>query len=223
MKAKLFWIGFLGVMLSLALIGLNCQGEQEDHSTFEARSPIWNPGTPVPSQDFCHDGRDNDSDGLADENGVPPGCAPGASCIYEADPGCQVAGSTGEAACSDNLDNDRADDEIAYWLFYAPNPVPTLIDKADPGCWLCGWYFLQLDSENAWHLDNPECCDGVDNDCDGDFDFEDDNCVDSLFYEGPLEVKECNDGLDNDGDGDIDTADSDCADICGDAEGAPAP
>ena len=201
-KQRLIWV--LAATFALALWGLYCQGDKVGSNAFEARDPIWgdkNPG-PVKTLDFCHDGIDNNGDKLADEKGVPPGCS-GDKCIYEPDPHCLIAGSTGEAECSDNLDNDG----------------DTLIDKADPGCNLCGLPWTQSNFESV--VVNPECCDGIDNDCDGKVDFDDDMCYDyAVFWEGPLVRKQCNDGVDNDGDGLVDLADPDCAgDPCWDNEG----
>lgn len=191
MRARMGWILVLAAVAGLAVAALNCEGDKHSSS---ARDPIWHDNPPPVSQDFCHDTRDNDGDGLADAAGVPANCTPGASCIYEPDPECQVAGSTGEADCSDNLDNDG----------------DGRFDKTDPGCYLCGYYDAQLSDETLFEGFTPECCDGEDNDCDEDYDFADSNCGNSLFFEGPLEEKECNDGVDNDTDGLIDLADPQC-------------
>ncbi len=60
--------------------------------------------------------------------------------------------------------------------------------------------------------ESPEatCDDGLDNDCDGDTDDADADCVVACSQTESPEAT-CNDGLDNDCDGDIDDADLDCA------------
>jgi hypothetical protein len=199
MKSKLFWTGVLAVVLGLAAAVVNCQGEKEGHSTFEARDPVWNDNNS--GADFCHDGNDNDGDGFADAAGVPPGCTPGAGCIYEADPECQVAGSTGEAECSDNLDNDG----------------DGFFDKVDDSCFTCSSsYSAQFWSESVFDI-GSNCCDGMDNDCDGLVDESDDACY-VIGLEGTTVVTDCNDGVDNDADTLIDLADPGCTDECDAAE-----
>jgi hypothetical protein len=53
------------------------------------------------------------------------------------------------------------------------------------------------------------CDDGIDNDCDGQIDFADIDCIICFHYQ---EI--CDDGIDNDCDGQIDSADSDCYQDC---------
>lgn len=196
---RIIYIAVIGLTaLLLAGWGLNCGGDKADDGQFDGREPIWedkNTG-PANSLNTCNDGKDNDGDGLADYNGQPPGCS-GPPCIYEPDPECNVAGSTGEAACSDNLDNDG----------------DTFFDKADAGCHFCGNYVPFRNSELVFI---SECCDGIDNDCDGDYDMADQECQDGLGSEGTMQIQECNDGTDNDTDTFIDLADPQCGgDICG--------
>ncbi len=64
--------------------------------------------------------------------------------------------------------------------------------------------YLNIDPES-------NCGDGVDDDCDGDTDCDDSDCVTG----GICHVEnDCSDGIDNDQDGDTDTADSDCHSSC---------
>ncbi|NNK32399.1 MAG: hypothetical protein HKP02_04695, partial [Xanthomonadales bacterium] len=60
--------------------------------------------------------------------------------------------------------------------------------------------------------EDPEesCSDGVDNDCDGDFDCNDSDCADDFVCTCEPEPEICDDGIDNDCDGFIDCDDVDC-------------
>lgn len=52
-----------------------------------------------------------------------------------------------------------------------------------------------------------QCLDGLDNDNDGYFDFDDEDCVDDYSFEDTVQKTECNDGKDNDNDGFVDYPD----------------
>ncbi len=148
----------------------------------------------------CHDGVDNDGDGLADFPDDPqctsfgdrsegPDCSDGldndgdGSVDFPADSGC-TAGSDGTERldCEDGLDNDGDG--------FLDHPD-------DPGC--------RVASSPS---EAPACEDGLDNDGDGDIDTADSGCVDPSDTSERLD---CGDGVDNDGDGLADfPADPDC-------------
>ena len=176
---------------------------------------------PARANETCHDGVDNNRDGLIDsedrdcviygveaENLACPQlseCADlldndGDGLIDAADPECALE-QQGEMpkredlapACDDGLDND--DDG--------------LIDRADPGC------EDQDDRDEASTPERSSCFDGIDNDGDGAFDTADEDCQLSEQASGRGDfIGEgddlCSDGFDNDSDGLVDAEDPGC-------------
>lgn len=147
----------------------------------------------------CSDCIDNDLDGRVDLGGVAN---------TRSDPGCAVASDgseKGDVQCDDGFDND-GDATIDYQEFgvgdttctspsgtsegtAAPTPTPTP-SPTPPPC-VPG----QIPG-------TPECSDGVDNDCDGLFDFPADaECANSGHNNEWSSEHQCNDGIDNDGNG----------------------
>jgi hypothetical protein len=111
---------------------------------------------------------------------------------YPSDPGCIAYGDGDETdpeeapACANGDDDDN--DGWADW-------------PGDPGCTAAA-----DDSEHALPGYGWICDDGIDNDRDGDTDYDDTDCAE-LGYEGAWA---CSDGLDNDGDGARDWLDPGC-------------
>jgi hypothetical protein len=159
------------------------------------------------SETLCEDGRDNDCDGLTDCaeaacNGL--GCGAGKVCAgnlcSNADGGTPQAS---ESICNDGFDND-ADGNT---------------DCADLGCddrtcapnsYRCKDLSCQCKPPNSATAQTVEslCADGADNDCDGQTDCSDPNCITDAGT-CVAEVN-CGDGADNDLDGRTDCADTDC-------------
>ncbi len=174
-----------------------------------------------PSGPACSDFRDNDGDGLIDEQdpgcegpddddeGEIPQCADGIDndfdnlTDYPDDPGCGSAVDEDEfnapitPQCNDGLDNDR----------------DGVVDESDPGC-----ASVADGDEGDENSENPtECWDGVDNDEDNIIDFPmEPGCAaagDTSEADPPV-APACADGEDNDEDGRIDYPDDPgCASI----------
>lgn len=131
---------------------------------------------------FCHDGEDNDEDGLTDC--VDSDCAP--ACV-EGDP-------ADLSTCLDGLDNDedgRSDcgDDLC---------------KANEGC--CP----PLD-QRGFEDDVDACTDGLDNNCNGYIDCSDRSCQVPEVPFCESNDGNCADGIDNDGNGFTDCQDYGCS------------
>jgi len=129
MKAKSRLIGALLALGLMALWAVHCVGDKAGPGDNQPK----NPGVKK-THSYCKDKLDNDGDATADYFGVPAHCLDKGvdTCIFQPDPWCQVViggvQARGEAACSDGLDNNG----------------DTLVDSADPNCWIEGYYRPQL-------------------------------------------------------------------------------
>lgn len=158
--------------------------------------------TTYPGASEPDDGVDHDCDGLATEASEP-------------DTGDDASDDTGDDTGDDAGDDTGDDDGIdRAWFIDA--------DGDGYGDWTVEYYSvvaeLQPDGyvDNRWDCDDArdivnvfateDCSDGLDNDCDGLMDCEDDDCEgDSVCVETA-----CDDLVDEDSDGDRDCADEDC-------------
>ena len=161
------------------------------------------------SINLCHDGIDNDGDGLidcADED-----CSGLVNCLENT-----------LIACNDLTDNDNdglldCDDPDCFGFTLCfergadcadgiDNDGDGLVDCADSSC----------AGSNLCEEDSPfTCVDGKDNDLDGLIDCQEASC--QIFTVcAEYSVDACSDGIDNDFDGLIDCADANCMDLLGD-------
>jgi hypothetical protein len=212
-------------------------------------------GTPEDPEVTCDDGVDNDCDGQTDcldtdchgaaaccgdgvqdsveecDLGAGNSNAPGATCRLD----CTLAG------CGDGIiDPGETCDDGAANSDTAPDACRTTCVPAGCGDGVCDSnedICINCVIDCPGNVENPEvtCNDGVDNDCDGDTDCADLDCINDPINlwnccdDGICDPTEnqcicpndcpgtelgteltCNDGLDNDCDGPIDCADADC-------------
>ena len=169
----------LSVPLLVALVAVGCRDEAQTPAYLVAEYGVRTADRPV----LCHDGEDNDEDGLTD-------------CV---DADCSVACVEGEpddlSTCLDGIDNDedgRSDcsDDLC---------------KANQGC-------CPPMDQRGFENDLETCSDGLDNNCNGYIDCADNSCrglPDVPFCEGT--DANCADGVDNDGNGYTDCQDFGCS------------
>ncbi len=154
--------------------------------------------------EICDNGRDDDSDGLADCD----------------DPDCRFAPNcqTGPEICDNGRDDDGdglidCDDPDCFGApgccipepedctDHLDNDCDCLMDCSDPDC----------ASEPYCQCSQEVCDDGQDNDCDGLIDCDDPSCADDPNCGAPCTPEICTDLVDNDCDGLTDCDDPDCA------------
>jgi len=159
----------------------------------------------------CHDGVDNDGDGLVD---------------FPADPGCASALSDTESPpCSDGIDNDGDG-----FVDYPDDVVCTSASGSSEA--ECG-NGIDDDGDGRVDLDDPgcdartdpsevgECQNGIDDDGDGFTDVDDPGCIDAADASEYSDWAECDNGIDDDGDGLVDLADPGCPFLASTPENPP--
>ena len=189
--------GFVGDVTICGVGACEATGNQECRNSGQVNT--CQPGAPGAEGPFnsstCGDGIDNDCDSLTDAN----------------DPDCE----TPAEICNDGNDNnlngltDCEDPQCADATFGA-------CETGDPG--VCAAGTLICDGNQPTPVcnqnqsavaegpfTNPNCNDGLDNDCNGSTDASDPNCA------IPTEI--CDDGVDNNGNGQVDCQDPDCANV----------
>lgn len=192
-------IGGSAVMMTL----MACYGiseEPECTSNSQCASGFCNVdyGSCTGSPENCHNGVDDDGDGIIDCN----------------DSDCQAECASAEGSCSDGLDGDHdglidcLDPDCSSQCGHETSCIngidddhDGLIDCADSDCAsLCG-------------VHETNCFNGIDDDGDGAADCNDPDCQGVCTGHETI----CNDGIDNDQDGLVDCSDADCAvlAICG--------
>jgi len=161
--------------------------------------------------DLCADGADNDGDGLLDcaddDCCAAAACAglPETTCCDLADNDCDGDVDLADSDCASVPDCRELDCENG-----ADDDGDRLVDCFDEDC--CG--------RIGCLVPEAQCCDAVDNDCDGMTDLADSECATAP----PCSESDCTDGLDEDVDGLADCADPECrgAPTCDDdGDGAP--
>lgn len=169
---------------------------------------------------------DNDGDGKADC--ADDDCA-GRACSFQ--PGCECTftggvGGKRETNCVDNIDNDfdgKRDCEDPDCTGSFCTPAPTYYSCNAPAtCPGCDSFALCKCNGGlpTSEYDAVSCTDGIDNDCDGIVDCEEESCEGaSCAADGGADCEcqgfarkelNCGNGLDDDGDSLIDAADPDC-------------
>lgn len=213
--AKKLLIVLLTVLLGVFLMGIvadaHFPGKACENETPLAKNKHCSEGHGGEDPGQCTDGKDNDGDGLIDED--DPDCEPpppqdectdgidndndGATDGFDrdCDDGSPESGSD-EPECSDGVDNDG-------------DGATDFGEDGDPDC-----ESDDDDSEAGPPPTDPQCSDGEDNDGDGLVDDADPGCTDENDDDetDPTTPPQCADGEDNDGDGLVDGADPGCAD-----------
>jgi Thrombospondin type 3 repeat/Putative metal-binding motif len=143
---------------------------------------------PAAGGEVCGDLKDNDCDGLVDENCMPPGTTCGVNASSTDCPSCE---NPGLEVC-DGVDNDCDNliDEGCPSTSCMMSQAEQCGDRVDNDC------DSQIDEDCPPVCMSPEICDGVDNDCDGQID-EGCGTICTPFAEV------CN-GMDDDCDGQVD-------------------
>ena len=189
--------GFVGQATTCGVGACEASGNQVCQTPGQVNT--CQPGAPAAEGPFnlanCGDGIDNDCDGFTDAN----------------DPDCE----TPAEICNDGNDNnlngltDCEDPQCADATFGA-------CDTGNSG--VCAGGTLICDRNQPTPVcnqnqsavaegpfTNPNCNDGLDNDCNGSTDASDPNCA------IPTEI--CDDGVDNNGNGQVDCQDPDCVGV----------
>ncbi len=165
------------------------------------------------SEDLCSDGVDNEMDGksdCADPDCTGKSCRTGCTCVAD--------GGQSETGCDDGVDNDldgKIDclDEDCVGKFCTP-PDIYFTCAASKQCKCNGGVQIA-------EVGSVLCRDGVDNDCNGKVDCQEDSCtaqsctldggVGCECFMGSKKEVSCANLIDDDGDTRVDCADSDCA------------
>jgi len=179
----------------------------------------------------CFDGLDNDSDGLTDcadpdcegntdgacDTGDPGICSAGTStcsggaeeCVPDSEP--QTEGPSGDATCTDGLDNDcdaLSDSEDPDCMIIAETECFDGMDNDSDGLSDCADSDCEGSIDGACDTGDPGICSAGASTCSGGAE----ECVPDSEpqTEGPAGDTTCSDGLDNDCDALSDSADPDC-------------
>lgn len=182
----------IACLLSVALVCLVCLPFQSGCEREEGQTLSWMESECLDCStkeelDLCHDGEDNDEDGLTDCD--DPDCE-GVGC-------CGALGSEdSDEACADGCDNDG----------------DGYVDCGDFSCSKGAEIQVCKGTDKVDENTPATCSDGLDNDWDGYFDCDDFDCAeaqDVTFCEGNDQT--CSDNVDNDGDGYVDCEDFSCS------------
>ncbi len=171
-----------------------------------------------PQTEVC-DNLDNNCDGTVDEDLTRSSTCGAGECAGNAGIETCTAGTWGNDTCDpfagavaevcDNLDNDcdgTADEDLARLTTCGAGECAgnTGMETCSAGTWGGDTCDPFAGAVPEGPVGDATCGDTLDNDCDGQTDLGDGDCLASI-------ETNCFDGIDNDGDGQMDCADTDCA------------